>query len=302
MFDPKAFHPRKVNEDFRKIIKRHWIDKITFKRIFVLWILIIVFFGLLYAFFATQNSFLSYTSDKALVANPLDAIYFSFVAATTTGFGDIVPSGLFKLISIIEVIIGLILIALVTSRLVSIKQDVILNEVYEISFHERINRLRSSLLLFRQNLGSIISDAEEGTLNRKKLPEIEMYLSSFSFTLKEILSMFTRKNKNEMLKRLDPLNTEIIFNSILASWEKLIDLANALEDKKTNWRTDAVVGIAEECLLLTNHLLEEIKKSKILSTQITKDITTREQNLAQTIKETLSKKEKGKTTKLSSFG
>ncbi len=89
-----------------------------------------------------------------MINNLPDSIYFSFVTATTTGFGDFLPQGWFKLIVIAEVICGLLLLALVTSKLVSIKQDILLKEIYDMSFYERINRLRSGLLLFRQNLVS----------------------------------------------------------------------------------------------------------------------------------------------------
>jgi len=70
-------------------------------------------------------------------------------------------NGFFKLISIFEVVFGLLLLAFVTSKLVSIKQDVILNEIYDISFNERLSMVRSSLLLFRQSLSRMMEKIEE---------------------------------------------------------------------------------------------------------------------------------------------
>src|SRR3989338_6930496 len=124
----------------------NWIDKLKFIHILILWVFIIMSFGMAYYFLANVNSFLYYNLDQSPITRVIDAVYFSFVAATTTGFGDIIPMGVFKIVSIIEVIFGLLLLALVTSKLVSIKQDMILDEIYESSLNEKINRLRSSLL------------------------------------------------------------------------------------------------------------------------------------------------------------
>ena len=118
-----------------------WLDKLTFFKIFLIWTSVIVIFGLIYFFFTTTRAFLFYTTSNSTVDQVLDAIYFSFITATSTGYGDIVPSGVFKIITIFEVVFGLLLLAFVTSRLISIKQDIILTEIYEISFNEKINRL-----------------------------------------------------------------------------------------------------------------------------------------------------------------
>ena len=128
---------------FRKIRKPKtvitWLDKLTFPRILILWLFIITFFGLLYYFFANGNSFLFWNINRDTISTVADSIYFSFITATTTGYGDVLPTGAFKIIAIVEVIAGLLLLALVTSKLVSIKQDAFsLSNFSNIGF---INRL-----------------------------------------------------------------------------------------------------------------------------------------------------------------
>src|SRR3989338_7814030 len=116
-----------LHEAFRDINQRKisvWLDKLTFTRILLLWIILIALFGIAYHFFENNDANLLYSADKTMVQKLTDTIYFSFVASTTTGFGDIIPNGWFKIISTIEVICGLLLLALVTSKLISIKQDV----------------------------------------------------------------------------------------------------------------------------------------------------------------------------------
>ncbi|MBI2665619.1 two pore domain potassium channel family protein, partial [Candidatus Woesearchaeota archaeon] len=142
---------------------RLFLDKITFTNILLVWTGTITMMGIAYFLLSNNISYLYYNSQDRVVDSLLDSIYFSFVTATSTGFGDIIPIGTFKVFAILEVIIGLLLLSFVTFKLVSLKQDLILNDIYEISFHEKLNRIRSSLLLFRQNTSKFISKLEDGS-------------------------------------------------------------------------------------------------------------------------------------------
>jgi len=241
-------------------------------------------FGFVYYQFPTSESFLLYTLDQKVVHSLPDAVYFSFVTATTTGFGDITPHGLFKILSIAEVVMGLLLIAVVTSKLISIKQDIILGELYDISFQERLNRLRSSLILFRQNITNIINDVEQEKATTKKAGDIEVYMSSFQSTLQDISALFSQSKSSEFIKRIDPLNTEILFNSVLSCWERLSDLYTEFEAKKVKWDNEDNTTTVIYCLKSTENLLAQIKKSSTLSSTVIKDLSTHSKHIHQEIK------------------
>ncbi|PIN79743.1 hypothetical protein COV16_02615, partial [Candidatus Woesearchaeota archaeon CG10_big_fil_rev_8_21_14_0_10_34_8] len=176
-------------------------DRLSFFQIFVLWITIICLFGIVYYFISGQTAYLRSIDGKQL--NFMDHIYFSFITATSTGFGDIVPMGYFKLGVLIEVIIGLTLLAIVTSKLVSIKQDTILNEVYEISLGEKVNSIRSALYLFRLNINRMLTKLEEAGLKQREIHEIHIYFANFESTLQEIKSIIDREKKSVFLKLID---------------------------------------------------------------------------------------------------
>jgi len=163
----------------------HFFDKISFAQIFVIWILIIILFGFLYFFLTNSSTYLMPThSSKATTI--VDAIYFSFITATSTGFGDIVPVGFDRIVALVEVILGLTLFAMVTSKLVSIKQESILNEIYDIALTERINRLRSSLYLFRTDLYRLIIQVEDGSIKKR---ESNLIWTNFSL-YEDILDLY----------------------------------------------------------------------------------------------------------------
>lgn len=57
----------------------------------------------------------------------LDAIYFSFVTISTLGYGDFHPEGWGKALAVLEVLAGLFFVGIFVSRLVSAKQEALLN-------------------------------------------------------------------------------------------------------------------------------------------------------------------------------
>ncbi len=225
------------------------IDKLTFLKIFCLWLTTIIFFGLIYHFVQSDNSFLYYFPTSSTVDKLSDTIYFSFVTATTAGFGIFAPSGILKFVAIVQVVIGLLFIAIVTSKLVSIKQDTILNELYELSFTEKINKLRSSLLLFRQNLDRIISKIEDGVIKRRELSDTSIHLSSFDDILREVYVITSKTNiRNAFIKNLDPVNTELIFNSIMNSFEKVHELLGVINENKVVIKNAPIKELTETCI------------------------------------------------------
>ena len=261
-----------------------WIDRLSFPRIFILWMAVIVFFGLAYVFLSNGASYLYYAQQNSNVNTFKDAIYFSFVTATTTGFGDIVPFGTFKMLAIIEVLFGLLLLALVTSKLVSIKQDVILTEIYEFSFEEKLNRLRSSLLYFRQNLNRIMSKIEEHRFQKRDTSEININLSSFEHILTETYALVRRSPNNQFIKNLDPVNAGLILNSIITSFEKVNELFTLLDQHKLQWRSDATITLTRKIILLTDELFGKINTSNIMTMSISQDVNTRKNKIVSQIK------------------
>lgn len=241
-----------------------WIDKITFLNIFVIWTTVIVIFGIVYYLSSGNSSFLYYSNNKEKVISLIDNVYFSFVAATTAGFGDIVPSGFFKIITITELIFGLLLLAFVTSKLVSIKQDAILNELYETSFNEKIYKIRSSLLLFRQNISKIINKIEEKTIRKREINEIYTYLSFLEDILNEIKLQMEKSPDNSFTKVIDPLNIELIFNSIINSFEKLFELISSLEQNKLEWKRDITIQLIDKCISINKSLFERLNSEKLI--------------------------------------
>ena len=278
-----------INDIFKNIKKKSvtsWLDKLTFHYILLIWVVVISVFGIVYYFFTNGNSFLLYNKTGEIITSVYDAIYFSFVTATTTGFGDILPSGNFKILSVVEVICGLLLLALVTSKLVSIKQNIILNEIYELSLNERIYRMRSGLLLFRQNISAILGKVEAGKVHKREIADIYMYIASFEDVLSEIINLL-EKPKKSITKKVDPVNTELIVNSILYCFNKFNSLIIALNHNKLKWKREVTIGLIKNCIDLNDDVFLSIENSKIISKQAISNLKSRERDLIAEIKKNI---------------
>lgn len=212
-------------------------DKLTFSRILLLWLFLVFLFGCIYCYFPTEENYLEHVTLDAKVTDLSDCIYFSFISATTTGYGDIVPKGDFKLISMIEVVIGLMLLAVVTSRLVSIKQNIILNEIYEISLSDNVNRLRLSLSLFIQKLNSLISEIQEGDFSSKTVQEINFNFLHYEDVIKKIISLSGFENSdNTFRKSLNVLDSELLVYNLINAIERITIFFDVAKMNKNNAR------------------------------------------------------------------
>ncbi len=249
-----------------RIVK--FLDSISFLELFLLWIGILIMFGMFYHAFSGEGGYLYDTIDNLKVTTLSNAIYFSFVTATTTGFGDITPHGFYRVISILEAALGFILLAIVTSKLISLKQNVILDEMYELSFTEKINRLRSSLLLFRQNISRLSSKLEEKTLRKNEVREAYVFISSFEDILREILILLDRPIDTEFIKNLDPVSTELIFSSVVHSFEKLNEFFKSLDENGFEWKRDITLEFIQKCIVLDDKLFARLEKTSVLDKTI----------------------------------
>ena len=260
-----------------------WIEGLSFKKILLLWVGIVLFFGGVYYFLKTNGSFLSYGLGGNSVSSIKDMIYFSFITATTTGFGDIVPYGVFKFVAVIEVISGLMLLAIVTSKLVSIKQDIILSEVYDISLNEKINRLRSSFFLFRQNLDRIITKIEEASIRKRELNNVYIYFSSFQDSLIEVNALIKRAGVSRFIKNIDAMNTELIFSTIISSFEKIHEFLLTTQEKKMEWKTETNIRLLKVCLEINDRLFDNLEKMNGVVKETAVDLKVRKESIINAI-------------------
>jgi hypothetical protein len=95
------------------------------------------------------------------------ALYFSFVTATSIGYGDIVPIGGARVIAVIEAITALLVFGAVVAKFVSHRQDQLVSEIHRITFEDQLDRIETNLHMVISELLSITAMTEtKAPLNR----------------------------------------------------------------------------------------------------------------------------------------
>lgn len=122
-------------------------------------------------FFAVAYFFLSYMghgithapTDLASIDDPFirftNALYFSIITATSTGYGDITPSGFSKVLACVQSISALFVFAVFVTKLVSHRQEVTLTEVHRLSFEDVFHNTREGMYIARKDFDHIIEQA-----------------------------------------------------------------------------------------------------------------------------------------------
>jgi hypothetical protein len=110
----------------------------------------------------------------------LSALYFSFVTATSVGYGDIVPVGVARVLAVGEAVVGLLIFGAVVAKFVSHRQDELVLEIHQVTFDERLDRVQSNLHVVISELLSINSLCEARRCRCSRSPRgwIALYCSS----------------------------------------------------------------------------------------------------------------------------
>lgn len=184
----------------------------SFERLLGVWLSIVVGCGLLYW---ALDAFVGTDLREGLTAVPanfgglLTAMYFSFVTATSIGFGDVVPLGTARVIAVLEGASGLLIFGAIISKLVSKRQEDLIEETHRIAYEARLGRIRTNLHLVLSELQTMSTDCGTGGLTPEKMrPRLESAAMVFGGELRTI---------HDLLYRPQLIPEEPILEALLAN-------------------------------------------------------------------------------------
>lgn len=205
----------------------------TIGGLFALWFAVILAFGVLYWAADTWHGhglLAGALPVDASIEGFLQALYFSFVTALSIGYGDVVPVGPARPLAIAEGAAGLIIFGCVISKLVSRRQEEMVEEIHRIAFDDRLGRVRSNLHLVLSELQGISSACEGQRVDPvKAMARIESAAAVFVGELRTV---------HDLLYRPQQTPDEEVLESILASVAAgLTELADILSTQRGMNRT-----------------------------------------------------------------
>jgi len=185
------------------------LDRSSFVRLLAIWLGMVLIFGLVYsAGSMIQGSGLK-ENGRMLglsLADILTAIYFSFVTATSVGFGDVVPVGAIRVLAVIESGLALLLFGVIVTKLVNNRQEDLLVEIHRIAFEDRLARVRTNLHFVLMELQQIESECHNRVFSPERiLPRIESVVMVFVGELKSIYDLLYRPYETPLETMLESM-------------------------------------------------------------------------------------------------
>jgi hypothetical protein len=153
---------------------------------------------------------------KADLKGLLSSLYFSFVTATSLGYGDVVPVGIARIVAVAESVAALLIFGAVVAKFVSHRQDELVLEIHRLTFDERLDRVQSNLHLIISELLSINSLCEARTT---PLQRIAIRLDSAV-----MLFVGELRTTHDLLYQPRLIVEEVILSTILANLASALDV------------------------------------------------------------------------------
>jgi Ion channel len=99
----------------------------------------------------------------------LSALYFSFVTTTSVGYGDVLPHGPARILSIFEAVTGLLIFGALVAKFVSRRQDELVRDIYAVTFETKLDRVQTNLHLVLSELQSLATLCDEGVTQPERV-------------------------------------------------------------------------------------------------------------------------------------
>ena len=135
-----------------------WVGRTSVGAFLAIWLAMVVGSGVVY-WLASVLGFFILAEDRAPIAANLrglaTCLYFSFVTATSVGYGDVIPLGAARLLAVAESAAGLLLFGVIVSKFVSRRQDQLIDEIHLSAFEDRLGRVGTNLHLVLSELQAL---------------------------------------------------------------------------------------------------------------------------------------------------
>jgi potassium channel LctB len=200
-------------------VARHlsWLEILAnwpLERLIGFWLGMIMAFGVVYWLAGISMGWglqAGNTEVKPDLSGLATAIYFSFVTALSIGYGDVIPLGALRILAVIEGIAGLLIFGCVISKLVSRRQEELMEEIQRTTFDDRLDRVRTNLHLVFSDLGAVQQlQAERGVLPEQVLRRLESTVRVFRGELQTIHDLLYRSSVEPDEETLESLLANLV--------------------------------------------------------------------------------------------
>lgn len=244
-------------------MKTEVFERITLRQIATYWISNIALFSALYYGLSFAGATIIH-NGQALTTGLEglgNSIYFSFTTALTLGYGHIAPIGIAKALAVLEAITSVSLIGLFIGKLVSMKQEQILEEIKELSFEEATHKVITELYLFRNQAKEL-----QEKLSKKKVIKTDKALAKeldvLNLTLIDALQTFNESRITVHDPHRSMMHLSLMANSINHSLSRLVELLEEFNKRKIGWNKESTTTAIAETARMKEILMQSFERLK----------------------------------------
>lgn len=209
------------------ILRPDRIIDISYQGLFVLWISLILGFGLVYFLLSTFFPLygLSHIANEAPLVRLFNCLYFSVVTATSVGYGDIVPMGIAKLVAAIQSIFTVFLSAIFVTKLITYKQELALYQVHKLSFEDIFSNTREGFFIIRQDFDHLIQEVKTtGTLSPDSQETMGTAFKQGQSLLEEILEFY---DDDANMYTIDIRREQLLLEAVVRTLKRIENMLQA---------------------------------------------------------------------------
>lgn len=244
----------------------NFFQKVKFSQLFFIWFSVIVIFGILFYLLNAFTSSKLIDGSKAISTNIyglLDSLYFSIITTATVGYGDIRPMGFAKLVAIIEVILGLLLNGALIAKIVSVKEETMLEEIYDISFDAKIDKIRNNCHSDRINISNFFNKIETTQIKKIDNDRLELLYYNLETHLKDISEfLISEESEKEFIKKLDNYKINLILTAIYLAFERYRMLETVLTNNSLTYDQKRIEKYIRNINMYTKKILSIVSNRR----------------------------------------
>ena len=208
------------------------VDRLSTARLSAIWLALVIACGAAYWLIDLSGGAGLVEAGARVSTNLgglLTAIYFSFITATSVGYGDVLPVGATRILAVAEAVAGLLIFGLLIAKFVSYRQDMLVREIHSVTFEERLARVQTNLHLVVSELLAIAVLCDDGAARVERLsPRLETTTLVFTSELHAI---------HELLYNPQQAPEESVLGAILANLASALNtLSEVLHSLPNNLR------------------------------------------------------------------
>lgn len=209
------------------------LNRLAYQDLFLIWIGVVVLFGLLFFGLSYIPGEGAAPLSGSTLERFLNAVYYSVITATNTGYGDILPHGFSRFFAALEAVAGLFVFAVFITKLMSRRQDIALKEIHKLTFENTYHNFRESLHVLRKDFDLVIEHSKA----KQDLPEddyerMAVAYEQYANILNEVPTFY---NAGGGFYTLDRRRENLMLEAVNRTFERIHHMLETLSAKRFTW-------------------------------------------------------------------